>query len=205
MRDRIFLLVGAKFLFWLFFLLVYLPRFAGGHARITFGVSSADADYTRGQCEALSSCGDNHDAFEWAQMTLMRVVAGEIWVTTFALLAVESVFLVIMAIHLMGRRVTARTAMRWWKIQLTVAVLSLAVYLVLLGVGAVALHRIPENARLVPYQAAFSSPFTDVATLYYAGVFVAVNALSLAHNRALARLLPGSNRAVSVSDPPGER
>ncbi|MDQ7905911.1 hypothetical protein RB614_15445 [Phytohabitans sp. ZYX-F-186] len=194
MRDRTLLLVGAKFLFWLFFLIVYLPRFAAGHARITFGVTSADADYTRAQCEALSSCGDNHDAFEWAQMTLMRTVAGEIWVTTIALLLLESIFLVMMVIHLMGRGTTARTAMRWWRLQLVVVVLSLAVYLSLLGIGAVALHRIPENARLGPYQAAFSSPFTDVAMLYYASVFIAVNTLSLVHNRALARRAGPSSR-----------
>ncbi|WP_173159354.1 hypothetical protein [Phytohabitans suffuscus] len=201
MRDRTILLVGAKFLFWLFFLLVYLPRFAAGHARVTFGVSSADADHTRERCEALSSCGDNHDAFEWAQMTLMRAMSGEIWATTIVLLLLESAFLVVMTAHLIGRRTTARTAMRLWKVQLTVAAASLIVYLALLGIGAVALHRIPENARLAPYQAAFSSPFTDVAMLYYTGVFVAVNALSLAHSRAMARLLPGRRHPVPVAGP----
>ncbi|WP_345074144.1 hypothetical protein [Phytohabitans flavus] len=199
MRDRTLFLVGAKYLFWLFFLLVYLPRFAAGHARITFGVSSADADYTRAQCEELSSCGDNHDAFEWAQMALMRVMAGEIWVTTIVLLLLESIILVVMAAHLMRRRVTERTAIRWWRIQLVVVIVSLAVYLGLLGVGAVALHRIPENARLAPYQAAFSSPFADVAMLYYMGVFVAVNGLALVHNRAMARLLPAASRPIPVA------
>lgn len=201
MRDRTLLLVGAKYLFWLFFLLVYLPRFAAGHARVTFGVTSADADYTREQCEALSSCGDNHDAFEWAQMTLMRVMAGEIWATTVILFLLESVFLVVMTTHLMRRPATARSARRWRKIQSVVVLVSLAVYLALLGIGAVALHRIPENARLAPYEAAFSSPFTDVAMIYYVAVFVAVNGLSLAHNSAMARLLPARDRPVPVPTP----
>jgi len=200
MRDRTLLLVGAKYLFWLFFLIVYLPRFAGGHARITFGVTSADADLTRARCEEFSSCGDNHDAFEWAQMTLMRVMAGEIWATTIALLIIETLFVVTMTMHLRRRGMSAHTAMRWWKVQLIVVVLSITVYLILLAVGAVALHRIPENARLAPYQAAFTSPFTDVAMLYYTGVFLVVNALSLLHNRSLARLLPGNTRPALTAD-----
>lgn len=202
MRDRTFLLVGAKYLFWVFFLVAYIPIFANGHARITFGVSQADADFTRAQCEPTGSCGDNHDAFEFAQMALMTGMGAVIRATALAVLIADTAILLIGTVFLLRRRRGFRAPARFvtvlWKVQLIVVVLSLVIYLVLLGIGALALHRIPENARLVPFQAAFSSPFLDVSTLYYVAGFAAVNALSLIHNRALARLLRDNNRAVPV-------
>jgi hypothetical protein len=189
MRSRTIFLVGAKYIFWVFLLVVYIPIFLGGHARETFGVSGADAEYVREQCEAIRSCGDNHDAFEVAQMTLMRVTAGEIWVTGIIMLILETVFLVIATRHLARRRTSARSAIRWWKVQLAVVMASLGIYLALLAVGARGLRRIPENARLVPFADAFSSPFADNAMIYYIAVFVVVSALALAHNRALANIV----------------
>lgn len=190
MRSSTLFLVGAKYIFWVFFLVAYLPAFVGGHARGIFQVDRADAELIRERCEATRSCGDNHDAFELAQMTLMRVMAGEIWVTGAILLMLETTFLVIATRHVMGRRASARSALRWWKVQLVVVVASLAIYLALLAIGARGLRRIPENARLVPFADTFSSPFTDPAVIYYVAVFVAAGALMLLHNRALVRLIP---------------
>lgn len=196
MHNRTTFLVGAKYLFWVFFLAVYTPFFVAAHARYTFGVSSADARYTRAQCETISWCGDNHDAFEVAQMTLMRAVAGEIWVSAIAVLLIDAIFLLIATRQLTGRRVSATKARSWWRAQLAVVVASLTIYLALLAIGARALHRIPENARLVPYQEAFSSPFADAEMIYYIAVFVAVNVISLVHNRALSRMLASGTQAV---------
>ncbi|MGN9913695.1 hypothetical protein ACTMTJ_39800 [Phytohabitans sp. LJ34] len=188
MRSRTIFLVGGKYIFWVFFLVAYLAVFVAGYAHETFGVGSADAEFVRAQCEATRTCGDNHDAFELAQMTLMRVMAGEIWVTGIILLALETTFLVIAT----RRRVSARTAIRWWKVQLVVVVASLAIYLALLLIGARGLRRIPENARLLPFADTFSAPFADQAMISYIVVFVVVSAIALVHNRAMAGLLPST-------------
>lgn len=192
-------LVGAKFLFWVLFLVVYLLLTVNSYTRIVFRPLPGEADQARRDCLAAPGCGTAKQHLVSTQESMLSAVTAVVRATAWVVLVLDAGVLVLATALLLaslwrkrqGETMpprASRLAAYLWRFQALVVAALLVAYLGLLLAGAVLLHRLPDAAQFTTFRVAFTSPFFDVGTIYYLCWFVGVNAVSVLHNRALARL-----------------